>query len=270
MKNIFTFLCLIILISCSKEEHKQSLNLDFPKKEMEIEKLIAYNVNLEEQNHEKFILQFNKDKEDFFEKKVERFLDSYDSFGIFNVINRKFFKSEIAIQSEIDSHLKLIFNPIDYQKFEEKKVNEYLVLLRENRKQFASYKGNIRSNNWSANSIKFDFYDAFSESVTKNLEGAFKEQVLLYVLDGIDWILIALVLLSLIGVPLVVSGLPWYIEVGLIIITIILSFVFENIRENRIKENIMNTIKTKIISTENETLLNQLNTNTKDYYYGKN
>lgn len=270
MKKIFTFICLIILISCNKEDHKQSLNLDFPKKEMEIEKLIAYNVNLEHQNHEKFISQFEKDKEEFFDNKVEIFLESYDSFGFFNVINRKFFKSETAIESEVDSHLKLVFNPIDYQKFEEKKVNEYLELLKQNRKQFEIYQGNEINRQWSTNITDFNFYEQFSENVIKNLEGAFNEQILLYVFDGIDWVLLIFLILTIAGVPLVVRGLPWYVEIGLLIITIILSFVFENIRENRIKENIMETIKAKIISSENETLLNQLKTNTKNYYYGKN
>lgn len=270
MKNIFTIFCLMTLISCGKEKEKKSLNLDFPKKEMEIGNLIKYNVNLELQNHEKFIFEYQKDKEKYFENKVDRFLESYDSFGIFNVINRKFFKSETAIQSEIDSHLKLTFNPIDYQRFEEKQVNDYLSLLEKKRKEFDIFKGTTSNIKYEANIIKFNFYENFADNVSRNLDGAFKEQVLLYVLDSIDWILIALVVLSVIGVPLVVSGLPWYIEVGLILITIILSYVFENIRENRIKENIMNTIKTKIISTENEKLLNQLDTNTKDYYYGKN
>lgn len=265
MKNIFSLLCLITLISCNEEKDRQVLNFDFPKKEMEIDKLVAYNTDLEQQNHEKFIIQFEKDKEEYFDDKVDKFLESYDSFDFINIQNRKWFKSETAIQSEIDTHLKLVFNPIDYQKFEEKKVNEYLDLLKENRKQFEIFQGNETNRQWQTNVTEFNFYDRFSENVLKNLEGAFYEQVLLFALEIIDWLPFILFLLG-------VGSIKINPKMGIIllIISLILPFYFEGRRKNRIKGNIMNTIKAEIISTENETLLKQLNTNTKNYYYGKN
>lgn len=265
MKNIFSLLCLITLISCNEEKDRQVLNFDFPKKEMEIDKLVAYNTDLEQQNHEKFITQFEKDKEEYFDDKVDKFLESYDSFDFINIQNRKWFKSETAIQSEIDTHLKLVFNPIDYQKFEEKKVNEYLDLLKENRKQFEIFQGNETNRQWQTNVTEFNFYDRFSENVLKNLEGAFYEQVLLFALEFIDWLPLILLFFG-IGCSIKIHR---GVGIFLIIISLILLFCFEGRRESRIKENIMNTIKTEIISTKNETLLKQLNTNTKNYYYGK-
>lgn len=272
MKKIFILFGLIVFISCSKEvEERQALQFDLPKKEMELDKLIAYSTTLEQQNHEKFIENFEAEKEKYFEEKIEGFLDSYDSFGLINVLKRKWFRSDEANKTEIETHLKLIFNPIDYQRFEEKQVNDYLSTLKKNREQFEVFQGNEANGQWRANISKFHFYDNFTENISANLEGSFKEQILLYALESIDWILLVLFVLSIIGgASVFFIGLPWEIEVVLLVLTFVFSYVFENKRENKIAENIMNTIKEEIISKPNEVLLKQLNTNTKNYYYGEN
>lgn len=270
MKKIFILFGLIVFISCSKEvEERQALQFDLPKKEMELDKLIAYSATLEQQNHEKFIENFEAEKEKYFEEKIEGFLDSYDSFGFFNVLKRKWFRSDEANKTEIETHLKLVFNPIDYQRFEEKQVNDYLSTLKKNREQFEVFQGNEANGQWRANISKFHFYDNFTENISTNLEGAFFEQILLLTLDFIDWLPLICILL----------GISWsFIDLSsgiiativLIILSIGLSYYFEGRRENKIAENIMNTIKDEIISKPNEVLLKQLNTNTKNYYYGEN
>lgn len=267
-KVIFIFIT-ILLFSCKDNNRTfDLLEKEISKSEVNIEDLRASVIVAEKSKNEKFVLYLNKEKELFFENKVDVFFDKYESFYLLNVLKRKFINSEETNNKEIDRAFNYAFEPIDYRRLQEDLINKYLDTLNISRQNYLLKNGK-EFNKWNSEKVTFKVKEDVSIIVNKNLEGHFSEQILMYTLELIDIIEIILVIFSSLSIFSFLKGFNGFngkITVILILISIIFTILFEVKRENKISDEILNHIREEHIINQSETILNYLNENTDKYY----
>ncbi|MTG98567.1 hypothetical protein GJV76_10590 [Myroides sp. BIT-d1] len=267
VSTFLTILSVFFLVGCKKDKIQEMEDLKVNKQAYLLE-----NIRLEKESHIKFVSEISEQKKEYFDEKINQFIEDYDSFGMVNILRRRVFKTNEENVKEISQSMHLAFNLLDYQEFEQKKINEYLDRLQLNRRQFELGEKEFYTEqevlDWRNGTVLQNIKMGANQMVN-NIEEDATNEILNLVLIVWDFVAIVLFILSLVfGISSFVVPQPFSIAGSIFsfFLGFILLFYTEGKREAIIRESLKDVVSNEFVFKESNALLIGLNKNTEFYY----